>query len=240
MKVLIDLGHLFWRNWHATSSDIHAYELTLETCDWWHKEHADVAICCDSPRSFRREMLDTYKANREAKPRQAIDALRSVQDRIEDWGVPVLTVDGYEADDVIADIAREAEANFEEVTIVSNDKDLYQLLSPLVTMIARGQRIGPDECVAKFGVPPSQMRDWLAIVGDASDNVVGCEHTGPGRATTLLRAFGSIDGIKSASDDDILALRGIGQKTLAALREWDPSTAIEMVTIGARQPKRQE
>lgn len=236
MIVLVDLGHVYWRNWFATTSPVQAYEQTLDICGWYRREFKQTAICCDSPVTKRRDFAPSYKANRDPKPREAVDALLSVQDRVEDWGVPVLTCEGYEADDVIATLAGQADALFEEVDIISNDKDLCQLLSETCHMVAKGQRWGVDECIDRYGVPPHQMRDWLTMVGDAADNIMGCEGVGPGRATDLLRRFGSLDGVLAASDTDLLSVKKVGAKTLASIRAWDPSTARQLVTLMTDAP----
>lgn len=236
MIVLIDLGHVFWRHWHATGSDVQAYELTVETCDWYRREFDRVAVCCDSPRSKRCDIAPDYKAHRKPKPPEAVDSLRSVQGRVKAWGVPLLSADGYEADDLIATLCAQADAEFEEVQIISNDKDLYQLLSPLCRMSAKGRIIGPAECVEKFGVGPELMRDWLTLTGDTADNIAGCPHVGPGRATDLLMRFGSLDAALAASDEEILSVPGVGLKTLGGLRAWDPSLARSLVTLMTDAP----
>ncbi len=227
--ILVDLGAEFWRNWFATKSGIEAYRLTIERVDWYRKECGRVAVCCDGGKLLRHEWFPEYKANRDAKPVDAIDSLVSAQQQMEDWGLPVLHCPGYEADDLIATLVDQA--FLDDVKIMSSDKDLYGLLAENVRMVTIKGEVGPAECVEKFGVPPIQIRDYLALCGDAADNVPGCPGVGPGRARDLLKVFGCIDGIKAATDEQLRAVRGVGDKTLTGIRGWDPALAVRLITL---------
>lgn len=228
MLTLIDLSHAFWRNYFGTGSAVTAYEQTLDSCKWYHDNSPRTVVCCEGRGSLRKSVYPEYKANREAKPEEALDSLTAIGQQMASWGVPIVAVEGYEADDIIATLTKQAW--IDEVQIWSNDKDLYQLLSPTVRLVGQ-KHIGPAECVAKFGVHPHQMRDWLAMVGDPVDNVPGCPNCGPGRARDLLQRFGSLELIRAASDDEIREVRGVGPKTLASLREWNPDLALSLVTL---------
>ena len=91
--------------------------------------------------------------------------------------------------------------------------------------------IGVEECIQKFGVKPHQIRDFLALTGDVADNIPGCPSCGLMRARDLLLRFGSIKGIKAATDEEILSVRKVGLKTLTELRAWDPTLAVKLVTL---------
>lgn len=233
MIVLIDLGHVFWTSYFGTGSDVQAYEDTLERVEFYHQQYPRVALACEGRNLKRKEWFPGYKENRKPKPQDAIDSLVAIGQQIASWGVPVVAADGYEADDIIATLAKQAW--IDEVGILSNDKDLYQLLTPTVKLITKRGPVGPSECVTKFGVRPDQMRDWLAMVGDGVDGVgattVGCPNCGPGRARDLLARFGSIEAIKALPDAELGKVRGVGPKTLESLRAWDPELALKLVTL---------
>lgn len=227
--LLVDLSALFYRYWHSTKSGPQAYEFTIEHLTELVGKYPRMVICCEGKRPIRFEWFPEYKANREAKPEAVKESLLQIIAELRDTpGVPVISIDHLEADDVIATLATQST---EPVHILSRDKDLYALLSPLVSMILDGKIIGPAECVAKFGVRPDQIRDFLALTGDATDNIPGCPNCGAGRAASLLKQFGTIDGIKSAPVREIEKIRGIGKVTLFSLREWDPSLAVKLTTL---------
>src|SRR2546430_1366482 len=167
----------------------------------------------DVGESFRHQAYPAYKATREklsAELQQEFD--RSVE-RIEQilaaFRVPVVGVEGYEADDVIGTLATQAAARGLQVVIVSGDKDFYQLIGPRIALLNPG-RGGPaaveehwvDETNAseRLGVPPERVTDYLALVGDTSDNVPGVKGVGEKTALELLRTFGDLDAILATPD----------------------------------------
>lgn len=229
MLALIDIGAEFWKNYFGSRSAVTGYELTLERIDWYRHVDCRTVVCCDSPKSLRKEWFEGYKSNRPPKPAEALEALVAVQQRVVTWGLPVVQCDGYEADDVVATLA--AQAWPEEVHIIGSEKDFFCLISDTVRLIGKHGPIGTNECFEKFGVLPCQMTDWLALVGDTADAIPGCPNCGPGRATDLLERFETLDGVRSASDEDIRSVRGVGPKTLASLREWDPALALKLVRL---------
>lgn len=236
MIVLLDMGYVYWRNYYATRSDIDAYELTVDKAREYHDAHERFAVCCDCPPLRRAQKYPEYKANREEKPREALDSLRAVEQQIESWGVPILRVEGYEADDLIAALARQTS---EMMRIVSQDKDLYALITDDVSLVKTdGRIIDAFECRKKFGIAPEQILDFLTMVGDASDNIPGCPSVGPGRARDLLQRFETLDAIRAATDEDLRAVRGVGEKTLTAIRAWDPALARSLVILEDDAPVR--
>lgn len=235
MICLVDLGAEFWNAWFATLSEVGSYDATIEQIRWWARGYDTVIVCADSPRSIRRELHADYKANRKPKPPEAISALQAVQARVQAWGMPYCLVDGHEADDVIATLALQAWP--EPVHIASRDKDLTVLINEDVQMVWKGLPLVDTNAVfEKYGVPPSAMTEWLCLVGDASDGIAGCEGIGPQRATDLLERFGSIAGIKKTTDEELGEVRGIGEKTIASIRAWDPKKALELVKLRDNLP----
>jgi DNA polymerase-1 len=236
--VLVDLSGSFWRNWHGTKSDGDAYQVTLEQIRWYVDEYPRTAVCLEGGRCMRFDWFPEYKANREKKPEEAIDSLNAIIEQIGSWGTPLVKCAGYEADDVMATLAKQAW--LDEVRLLTSDKDMYQCITDSVRLITSKKTVGPEECVQKFGVRPDQIRDWLALVGDTADNVPGCPGTGPGRARDLLQRFETLDAIRAATDDELLSVRGVGQKTLDGLRSWDPSLAVKLVSLMDDAPVRIE
>lgn len=229
MICLVDLSGLFWRNYHGSGSDVDAYQLTLDQIEGYRKRYERTAVCCDCGPLLRSEWFPAYKEQRKPKPEDAIDSLRAIEQQAETWDTPLIKLRGYEADDVIATIVDQAW--LDDVLIVSSDKDLFQLVSDSVKLMTKNGEVGPEECVKKFGVRPDQMLDYLTLTGDTSDNVPGCTGIGPGRARDLLAKFGSLDAIMAASDEELSSVRGMGEKTLASLRGWDPTLARRLITL---------
>ncbi len=165
-----------------------------------------VAICTDSAEpTFRHQAFAAYKATRESMPDDLQAQIPLLYSLLTEMRIPLLQAPGFEADDIIATLAQRAsQANLETV-VVSGDKDLNQLLTlPSVRMISPSRmasgswsEVTIDSVKEKFGVPPEQLGDWLAMVGDTSDNIPGIPKIGGKSATELLTQFGSLDAILS-------------------------------------------
>lgn len=212
--LLIDLSSLYWSAWHATKDAemSSAQSLTLKAV---HKviaatrpEH--IAICCDAAGpTFRHEMTkdlppeQRYKANREAKDPAALDQLRQTLERLARDGFLLWTAPGFEADDVIATATAEAVKRGHAVIIATADKDLLQLVAEDVTVYntKTDLMVDPPAVSEKIGIPPAKVRDYLALVGDAADNVPGVPGIGTKRACDLLVLFGDVEGIVRAAMD---------------------------------------
>ncbi len=240
MITLFDLGAEYWRNYFATKSPIKAYEYTFDRIGWY-RERSDrgrFIVCCDSPRSARREKHPAYKATREKKDPAAIDSLRALQERLIEMGVVLCSVDGWEGDDLIATLTRQAWP--EAVEIIGSEKDFYCLIDDdRVHLVGKNGAITSAECFDKFGVAPSQMTDFLAMVGDETDNIKGCPNCGPGRAAKLLGRYGSWQGIWAALAKGELkkgVVPGVGETTIESLASWDPTQALELVTMNDKLP----
>jgi len=153
--------------------------------------------------SFRKELFDAYKANRPPPPPDLRQQMMRVHEIVEAWGMHPIEVHGFEADDLIATVVRQARAKGLRVVIVSADKDLLQLVGPDVVMYdtMRDKVLGLEETKSKFGVEPGQVRDLLALMGDSSDNVPGVPSVGQKTAAKLLSAWGSLDEIYAHIDE---------------------------------------
>jgi len=155
-----------------------------------------MAVVMDSGKpTFRHEAYSAYKANREAMPDDLKLQIPRIYDLLEAFNIPVIRRDGFEADDIIATLTKQALADGFEVFLVTKDKDLMQLVGGKVKMLAPDgfgvfQNIGPDEVLNKMGVPPEKILDYLALVGDASDNIPGVPGIGPKTAAKILESAG--------------------------------------------------
>jgi len=162
-----------------------------------------VVVVFDAPgKSFRSDLDDQYKANRKETPEDLQVQLPYFRPLTEAFQWPVVSVEGVEADDVIATLVRRARAEDMDVVIYSGDKDLMQLVSDHVSVIDAMRQIHYDEARVreKFGVGPDQLGDYLALVGDSSDNIPGVTGVGAKTAAKLLNQFGNIDGILAGTD----------------------------------------
>jgi DNA polymerase-1 len=169
-----------------------------------------LAVILDASEStFRNQMYDQYKANRPPAPPELIPQFPLIRDATRAFSIPCLEEEGLEADDIIACYAKAAVAEGWSVTIVSSDKDLMQLIEPpaggkggvdmLDTMNDR--RIGREEVIEKFGVPPEQLGEVLALMGDSVDNVPGVPGIGPKTASQLIQQYSSVEGVLAHVDE---------------------------------------
>jgi DNA polymerase-1 len=163
------------------------------------EEKPDLVVVAMDPRggsSQRRELFPAYKATRDAQPEDLTAQLPLARELVEAWHLPVLEVPGFEADDVIATLARRAPPEW-EVLIVSSDKDLMQLVGGRVVLLdaMKDKRIGPAEVAERFGVPPAQLLDVRALVGDSSDNIPGVKGIGEKGAAALIAEFGTLEAL---------------------------------------------
>jgi DNA polymerase-1 len=148
-----------------------------------------------SARTFRKDIYDAYKANRSAPPEDLVPQFGLIREATRAFNLPCIETEGFEADDIIATYARKAEATGADVTIVSSDKDLMQLVTANVHMYdsMKDKQISVPEVIEKWGVPPEKMIDLQALVGDSVDNVPGIPGIGPKTAAQLLEEFGDLD-----------------------------------------------
>ncbi len=151
--------------------------------------------------TFRSEAYAEYKANRAPMPEDLKAQMPAIRCAIEAFRIPILELERYEADDVIGTLSRKAEQAGHDVTIVSADKDLFQLVSDRVSLMHTGRQKTYDPALVEkdFGVPPHQVVDVLALVGDKVDNVPGVPGIGIKGAQTLVREHGDLDALLEAA-----------------------------------------
>lgn len=166
-----------------------------------------LVVCYDSKEpSFRKELYPEYKANRSAPPEALVPQFSKVEDLVRAIGIHSFRQEGMEADDLIATLARKWCVHpWRAAVIVSGDKDLMQLVndegeSISVLDMMNNKTYTAPEIIQKFGVKPSQIRDYLALVGDSSDNIPGVPSIGPKSAADLLRDFGTLENVLSAAE----------------------------------------
>ncbi|HIQ40133.1 MAG TPA: DNA polymerase I [Sulfurivirga caldicuralii] len=155
-----------------------------------------IAVVFDARgKNFRHQIYEAYKANRPPMPEELAVQIEPLKQFIEALGIPVLVIDGVEADDVIGTLATQAASEGKRVLISTGDKDMAQLVNERITLIdtMKDQILHPAAVEAKFGVKPEQIVDYLALMGDASDNIPGIPKVGPKTAAKWLKQYGDID-----------------------------------------------
>ncbi|HLB17286.1 MAG TPA: DNA polymerase I, partial [Burkholderiales bacterium] len=179
-------------------------------------------------KTFRDEVYPEYKATRAPMPDDLAAQIEPLLEAIAAMGWPLLVVDGVEADDVIGALAREAERQGIRTVVSTGDKDLAQLVDPSVTLIntMSNETLDVAGVKAKFGVAPERIVDYLALVGDAVDNIPGVEKVGPKTAAKWLAQYGSLEGVLAHADE----IPGVVGENLRKVRDWLPK-ARELVTV---------
>ena len=216
---LLDAYALIFRAYHAmknspritsdgmNTSAIFGFVNTLE--EVLRKEApTHIAVCFDpAGKTFRHEMFPDYKAGREATPEDIKIAIPYIKDIIRAYGIPVVEVDGFEADDVIGTLAVKGQRAGFHTYIMSPDKDLSQLVGGLVRIYRPGYKGQPPEVRGEkevcevFGINrPSQVIDMLALMGDKVDNITGCPGVGEKTASKLILEFDSVENVIANTD----------------------------------------
>ncbi|MFD1198332.1 DNA polymerase I [Brucella gallinifaecis] len=156
-----------------------------------------------SSQTFRKEIYPEYKANRTAPPEDLIPQFGLIRQATRAFNLPCIEKEGFEADDLIATYARIAAEAGADVTIVSSDKDLMQLVTPQVSMYdgMKDKQISIPEVIEKWGVPPEKMIDLQSLTGDSTDNVPGIPGIGPKTAAQLLEEFGDLDTLLARASE---------------------------------------
>ena len=187
-----------------------------------------------SGKSFRNEIYDQYKANRPPAPEDLVPQFSLIRDATRAFGTPCIELENYEADDIIATYARQAEAKGAQVTIVSSDKDLMQLVTDKVDMFdaMKNKRIEADQVVEKFGVGPDKVIDIQSLAGDSVDNVPGVPGIGVKTAALLINEYGDLDTLLERAGE--IKQKGRREKLLAHAE--DARTSRELVTLKTDTP----
>lgn len=177
-------------------------------------------------KTFRDELFAEYKSHRPPMPDDLRSQIEPLHQMVKAMGIPLLVIPGVEADDVIGTLALSAAAKGRDVLISTGDKDMAQLVTPQVTLIntMNNTILGPEEVCEKYGVPPELIIDFLALMGDSSDNIPGVPGVGEKTAQALLQGLGGLDTLYSQLDK-IADLSFRGAKTMAAKLEQHKDAA---------------
>ena len=193
---------------------------------------SDYIACVLDPKgkTFRDDIYPQYKATRQSMPEDLARQIDPLLETIRALGWPIVVVDGVEADDVIGTLVRHAERHGWDSVISTGDKDLTQLVNDSVTwvntMAVPIEKLDAEGVRAKFGVPPDRIIDYLALMGDAVDNVPGVDKVGPKTACKLIEQYGSLEGVIAHADD----VKGVVGENLRKVIDWLP-TGRQLLTV---------
>ncbi len=201
-------------------------------------EHAACVFDAKGP-TFRNDWYADYKAQRAPMPEDLVAQIEPIHEVVRLLGWPVLEVPGVEADDVIGTLARRAEAAGHRVVISTGDKDLAQLVTEQVSLVntMSAERLDPPAVLAKFGVPPERIVDFLTLTGDTVDNIPGVEKVGPKTAAKWIAEHGSLEGVMAAA----ASIKGVAGENLRRALDWLPQgrrlvTVVTDCDLGAHVP----
>ena len=179
-------------------------------------------------KTFRDDWYPAYKAQRAPMPEALVEQIEPIHEVVRLLGWPVLEVPGIEADDVIGTLCRVGAEQGHAVVVSTGDKDLAQLVNPMVTLIntMSNERLDVAGVMAKFGVPPERIVDYLTLMGDTVDNVPGVEKVGPKTAAKWIAEHGSLDAVMAAAG----SIKGVAGDNLRKALDWLP-TGRRLVTV---------
>ena len=179
--------------------------------------------------TFRNDIYDKYKANRSETPEDLIPQFPITREATRAFGAPAIEMEGYEADDIIATYARQAEAKGARVTIISSDKDLMQLVSNKISMLdtMKNKKISIPQVIEKFGLPPERVIEIQALAGDSVDNIPGVPGIGVKTAVVLLEQFGDLETLLQRCDE--IPQKGRREKMMANID--NARISLELVTL---------
>ena len=188
-----------------------------------------IAVVFDAPgKTFRDEMFEEYKANRPPMPDELRSQVLPLLEAVEAMGLPLLRIDGVEADDVIGTLSRRALDRGMEVLVSTGDKDMAQLVSEGIGLVntMTDTRLDRDGVKDKYDVWPEQIVDWIALVGDSSDNIPGVPRVGAKTAAKWLNQYGSVDAIVADADN----IKGkVGESLRGHLEELELSRRLATI-----------
>lgn len=185
-----------------------------------HPESPLAVVFDAKGKTFRHDMYSEYKANRPPMPEDLVQQIEPIHQIITLMGIKLIMIPGVEADDVIGTLAEQARQKQLDTVISTGDKDMTQLVCKNVSVVntMSGELLNERGVLKKFGVEPKYITDYLALIGDKSDNVPGVEKVGPKTAVKWLDEFGDIDGIKSNAE----SIGGkVGENLRASLETLD-------------------
>lgn len=238
--LIVDFSAVFWRYWHASASEAltFARQRTVEHVRAMAANYTHTIVALDSPDCWRRDIWPQYKATRPEKDEASLEQMRLAQRDLEAL-YPCVDVLRWEADDVIAELVLSLPDSW-HATILTADKDLVQLLAARENVdlwhLAKGQLVTAESAEAQLGIPLRLFADYLALVGDKSDNVLGVDGVGPKRAVELLTKHRDIVGIYDALDADEKQFTPALRAALRDARDRDAcsiTTARKLVWLGS-------
>ncbi len=248
---LIDASIYIFRAWYSMPEDFAdpqgrptnaVYGFARFLCEFLeHTRSRHVAVAFDESlsKSFRNEIYPEYKANREPAPADLERQFKWCKDLAGCLGLPLYVNSRFEADDLIAALSRYWRARGHAVALVTGDKDLAQLLAGPGDSwwdFARRNQLDEAGVQLKFGVRPDQIADFLALTGDAVDNIPGVPGVGPKTAASLLAHFGTIDALFERIDE-LAFLKIRGAKAMGArLRQHEPTVRLSRRLTGLETP----
>jgi len=236
--ILVDGSSYLFRAYHAlpkltnskgqeTGAVYGVINMLRKLRDEYKPEH--MAVVFDAKgKTFRNDIYPEYKAHRPPMPDELRSQIKPLHELVEALGFPMIVIPGVEADDVIGTYARQASAKQIDILISTGDKDLAQLVNPHVTLINTMSNVVLDEAgvMEKFAVPPSAIVDYLALMGDTSDNIPGVPKVGPKTAAKWIQQYETLDNLVAHADE-------IKGKVGESLRESLPQLPLsrELTTI---------
>ncbi len=211
-KLLLIDGHsLAFRAYHALPADMatRSGEPTNATFGFFsmllttlREQQPDyVAVAFDVGKTFRHQEFPDYKGTRERMPDDLRQQVERIQEIVQALNIPIFTREGYEADDVLGTLAKQAEAQGVETMIVTGDRDIVQVVSDRISVLTSGRKFSdtivynPESVQQRWGLAPKQLIDLKALLGDTSDNVPGVKGVGEKGATDLIQTYGSVEAV---------------------------------------------
>jgi DNA polymerase-1 len=243
--VLVDGSSYLYRAFHAipmlstksgepTNAVLGVVNMLYKLLDDLRPTH--MAVVFDAPgKTFRADLYAEYKANRPPMPDELRAQVPPLLEAVEAMGIPLLRIEGVEADDVIGTLARQAAAAGSSTVISTGDKDLAQLVDGHVTLVNTMDNTKLDRAavVQKFGVTPEQIADYLALVGDSIDNIPGVAGVGPKTAAKWLQQYGDLDTLKAKAGE---VSGKIGERLRESLSTLDLSKELATIRCDVELP----
>ena len=239
--VFVDAYNLIYRAFHGNQSNLtnsegiptNAIFTTIKMLQKLPKQFNDIAYCLavfDGGDNFRMELDPNYKANRKPMPEELKVQMPYIREAFEILGWPIMQAENVEADDVIGTLAKRSAQKGFNTYVVSGDKDFRQIVTENLHVLDTMSDICYDPAMVKekMGVGPENVVEFLALLGDSSDNVMGVDKVGKGTAAKLLNEYGDMDSIRKNQDE----LKGkSGENMRAAFASGQIDKNIELITL---------
>lgn len=241
---LIDGSGYMYRAFHAiryltnskglpTNAVFGFTRMLVKTLKQENPDYVGVVFDLKGP-TFRHDLFQDYKANRAETPEELVQQIPYIKQVVEALSIPVLELQGYEADDLIGTFAKKAAKNDFDVVIVTGDKDMYQLIEENIQIYdeLKDKWVGTKEAEERFGVPVEKIVEVMGLSGDSVDNIPGVPGIGPKTATELIQQFGSVEGVLAHIDQ----VKGAKRKDNLTKHAEDARLSKKLVTIDTNVP----